>query len=255
MVMPSDSVVEPGDEPGGGLTLNGGGGTSLGGKPPVNKKLLYGGAAAIVALGVFLYAKHKSSSSSASSTAAQGTATGIPELIQPASNQDSVISSDFDSLYGQQQNNQSALIAQATQNQAATSTGIANVQSTVNALPTLTQIKGATGTTTAPSSTTAQTNPSGIPALTLPPGASLQGTLIDIVQEPGGGADYVTNAGAVYSVGGAQYYGGVNPGNPAGISSPSPITKAVPWGSGGYELINSQGQTYNFDPTHNYAKK
>lgn len=95
------------------------------------------------------------------------------------------------------------------------------------------------------------TSPPQSPGVTVPNAPSnMVGNLVSVVSEPGGGVDYVTSVGAVYSEGGAQYYGGTNPGGnlPGNPWNAGTIVSAQPLAGGGYSLINEQGQTYNFGP-------
>jgi hypothetical protein len=74
--------------------------------------------------------------------------------------------------------------------------------------------------------------------------AGEEGSTVETIYQPGGGYDVVTNQGAVYAEGGAQYYGGTN----TGIGGPvgENIVSAIALPGGGYQLTNAQGQTYNF---------
>lgn len=70
-----------------------------------------------------------------------------------------------------------------------------------------------------------------------------QGNIIATIPAPGGGSWVVTSTGAVYAEGGAQYYGGTNTGIGGAVGEDITGASAV---AGGYQLVNAQGQTYDF---------
>lgn len=112
--------------------------------------------------------------------------------------------------------------------------------------PVAPSISATTGASAAPPSA-----PSPTDILAAAP-KTIIGKIVAIVRQPTGGADYVTTGGYVYSVGGAQYYGGTA-GGAIGGTPGSHIVSATQAPGGGYTLVNTQGQTYTFDPQSNYA--
>lgn len=243
--MPSDSaglVTPPSDSPDGGLTLGGGGATSGGlsggatPSPDKKRKYLIGGAIGAIVLVGYVILKKRSASGSGS---AAGTSAAIPTLVAPASNQDTTDASLFSTL-------QNSIDQQGS----GFSTALANLKSTYdqeiaalqNATPTTGQQTPAPANTSAPPSAALPGAPTNVGI-----GNSIIGNIVATIDEGLGKVVYVTSHGFVYTEGGAQYYGGTNHGSIGGTYGEN-IASAVATKDGGYTLVNTTGQTYNFGP-------